>query len=84
MSVCCAFTLWGWHRTRFQDVVRPVITLVLAASLIFGMLYPQVRDRGGRRGTLKNSWRGLAAQKNQFWHAVQLRCAFLAARLAGP
>ncbi len=65
MSVCCAFTLWGWHRTRFQDVVRPVITLVLAASLIFGMLYPQYAIEVGE-GTLKNSWRGLAAQKNQF------------------
>ena len=34
MSVCCAFTVWGWHRTRFQDVVRPVITLLLVGSIV--------------------------------------------------
>jgi exopolysaccharide production protein ExoQ len=65
VSVCCAFTLWGWHRTRFQDVVRPVITLVLLASVVWGLLYPQYAIEVGE-GTLKNSWRGLAAQKNQF------------------
>lgn len=65
VCVCCAFTLWGWHRTRFQDVVRPIITGVLIASLIWGLLYPQYAIEVGE-GTLKNSWRGLAAQKNQF------------------
>jgi O-antigen ligase len=64
-SVCCAFTVWGWRRTRFQDVVRPVITLVLIGSIIWGLAYPQYAIEVGE-GTLKNSWRGLAAQKNQF------------------
>ena len=64
-SVCCAFTVWGWRRTRFQDVVRPVITLVLVGSIIWGLAYPQFAIEVGE-GTLKNSWRGLAAQKNQF------------------
>lgn len=64
-SVCCAFTVWGWRRTRFQDVVRPVITLVLVGSIIWGLAYPQYAIEVGE-GTLKNSWRGLAAQKNQF------------------
>lgn len=65
MSVCCAFTVWGWHRTRFQDVVRPVITLLLVGSIVWGLTYPQYAIEVGE-GTLKNAWRGLAAQKNQF------------------
>lgn len=63
--VCIAFTVLGWHRTRFQDVVRPMITTLLIASLIWGMMYPQYAIEVGE-GTLKNSWRGLTAQKNQF------------------
>lgn len=64
-NVCLAFTLLGWHRTRFQEVVRPVVTVMLIASLIFGILYPQDAIEVGE-GTLKNAWRGLTAQKNQF------------------
>jgi exopolysaccharide production protein ExoQ len=64
VTVCLAFTLMGWNRTRFQDVVRPVLTTLLIASIIFGILYPQYAIEVGE-GTLKNSWRGLTAQKNQ-------------------
>jgi O-antigen ligase len=65
VTVCLAFTLLAWNRTRFQDVVRPVLTALLIASIIFGLLYPQYAIEVGE-GTLKNSWRGLTAQKNQF------------------
>jgi exopolysaccharide production protein ExoQ len=65
VSVCFAFTLLGWNRTRFQDVLRPLVTALLIASVIFGILYPEYAIEVGE-GTLKNSWRGLTAQKNQF------------------
>jgi exopolysaccharide production protein ExoQ len=65
VSVCLAFTLLGWNRTRFQDVVRPVVTALLVASVIFGILHPEYAIEIGE-GTLKNSWRGLTDQKNQF------------------
>ena len=65
VMVCLAFTLLGWNRTRYQDTVRPVLTTLLVASIIFGILYPQYAIEIGE-GTLKNSWRGLTAQKNQF------------------
>ena len=65
VTVCLAFTLMGWNRTRFQDVIRPVLTTLLIASVLFGLLYPQYAIEVGE-GTLKNSWRGLTAQKNQF------------------
>ena len=64
-SAGLAFTLIGWNRTRFQDVLRPLLTALLVGSLIFGMFYPQYAIEIGE-GTLKNSWRGLASQKNQF------------------
>lgn len=65
VSVCFAFVVLGWDRTRFQDVLRPLVTTLLVASVIFGILYPQYAIEVGE-GTLKNSWRGLTSQKNQF------------------
>jgi exopolysaccharide production protein ExoQ len=62
---CFAFALVGWHQRRFQSVVRPVVTLLLIASLIFGVLHPELAIETGE-GSLKNAWRGLASQKNQF------------------
>jgi exopolysaccharide production protein ExoQ len=64
-AVCLAFTLLGWRRTRFQDVVRPVVTALLIASVIWTSFYPQYGIEVGT-GTLQNSWRGLTSQKNQF------------------
>jgi exopolysaccharide production protein ExoQ len=65
VMVCLAFTVVGWHRSRFQDVVRPIITILLVASVIWGLMYPDLAIEVGD-GTLKNSWRGLTSQKNQF------------------
>lgn len=65
VQVCLAFTLLGWHRTRFQDVLRPVITLLLIGSILWGLFYPEYAIEIGE-GTLKNSWHGLTSQKNQF------------------
>jgi len=65
VAVCLAFTSHGWTRTRFQDVVRPVITALIIASILWGLMYPQYGIEIGE-GTLKNSWRGLTSQKNQF------------------
>jgi exopolysaccharide production protein ExoQ len=63
---CCAFVLLGWHHRRFQNVVRPIVTILLVASLLFGILYPDLAIEAGDQGSLKNSWRGLANQKNAF------------------
>jgi exopolysaccharide production protein ExoQ len=63
---CFAFVLVGWHQRRFQNVVRPVVTLLLAASLVFGILHPELAIEAGEQGSLKDSWHGLASQKNQF------------------
>jgi O-antigen ligase len=65
VSVCLVFALLGWKRTRFQDVLRPLVTALLVGSIVFEILYPQYAIETGE-GTLKDSWRGLTAQKNQF------------------
>lgn len=65
IAVCYAFVLAGWHRSRFQDVLRPLFTLLLCGSLVFGILRPDLAIMKGE-GTLKNSWAGLFGQKNLF------------------
>jgi O-antigen ligase len=65
LGVCMAFCVAGWHPRRFQKVVRPVITFLLIGSIVFGLIAPDLAIMHGE-GTLKNAWRGLAAQKNPF------------------
>jgi exopolysaccharide production protein ExoQ len=65
VDVALAFTILGWSRTRFQDVLRPALTTLIVASFIWGLMYPQYAIEVGE-GTLLNSWRGLTSQKNQF------------------
>jgi O-antigen ligase len=63
-SVCIAFTLMGWHARRFQNVLRPVLTLVLLGSLIFGLMYPQLAIHQETSPELIGAWRGLTNHKN--------------------
>ncbi len=63
--VCIAFCVTGWHPTRFQNVVRPIITVLLLGSVIFGLSAPDLAIEHGE-GTLKDAWHGLLAQKNPF------------------
>ena len=36
------FVLWAWQRDRFQAAVRPILTALLCASLVFGMVAPSL------------------------------------------
>jgi exopolysaccharide production protein ExoQ len=65
VSVCVAFCVAGWHPRRFQNVLRPTITLLLVGSVVFGLMEPDLAIEHGE-GTLKNSWHGLTAHKNLF------------------
>lgn len=62
--VCFAFALGPWQPHRYQQVMRPILTTLLLASLVFGLLYPELAIEQGE-GTLKNAWHGLTSQKNQ-------------------
>jgi O-antigen ligase len=65
--VCFAFCLAGWHRKRIQNVLRPVFTVLLAGSLIYIVLEPNVAIDFDGAG-----YHGLAGQKNPFGEL----CAF--------
>ena len=65
VAVCLGFCVVGWSDRRFQEVVRPLATALLLASVVFGLIYPDLAIEIGE-GTLKDAWHGLTAQKNQF------------------
>ena len=62
-----AFCLVGWHRNRLQNVVRPVLTILLFGSLAYIVMEPKLAlDFDGA------GYHGLSAQKNPFGEL----CAF--------
>jgi O-antigen ligase len=59
-----AFAVVGWHERRFQNVVRPLLTLLMAGSLVFGLVSPELAIEQSDQVELIGAWRGLAMQKN--------------------
>jgi exopolysaccharide production protein ExoQ len=59
--VSIAFCLVGWYRERFQDIVRPLLTIVLAGSLIYIVMAPDLAIDFDKAG-----YHGLSSQKNPF------------------
>jgi O-antigen ligase len=65
--ICFAFCLVGWHRNRLQEVVLPVLTILLLGSLVYIVMEPkQALDFDGA------GYHGLSSQKNPFGEL----CAF--------
>ena len=64
LAAAASFCLVGWHERRFQNVVRPILTLLMAGSLIFGMLSPELAIEQSEQAELMGAWHGLAMQKN--------------------
>ena len=64
--VCAAACLIGWHPRRFQEVLRPILTILLVGSLIFGLVRPDLAISAPdlSLGETAYYWRGLANQKN--------------------
>jgi exopolysaccharide production protein ExoQ len=94
LAVSIGFVLMAWHALRFQNVMRPAITMVLAASLAFGIGWPELAIHQDTSDVLGGAWRGLANHKNGlgnlacigllFWfHAWLSRETGTAAALAG-
>jgi len=54
----------GWHPHRFQNLVRPVITLMLAGSIVFGLTNPELAIHDENSPELIGAWHGLASHKN--------------------
>ena len=63
-GVCLAFSVATWSPHRFQHVVRPVLALMLAGSIAFGIAFPELAIHQETSPELLRAWHGLAPQKN--------------------
>ena len=59
-----ALSLIAWQTTRFQSVLRPILTLMLGGSIIFGLVSPTLAIEQLAQAELVGAWHGLATQKN--------------------
>ncbi len=42
LFICLAVTVVGWNPSRLQEITRPVLTVLLIGSLIFGLYMPDL------------------------------------------
>jgi exopolysaccharide production protein ExoQ len=66
VAVCAAFCSSQWHPRKFQDSVRPVITLLLIGSVVFVMVNPTLAVQHDTGLLQHGAWHGLTSQKNPF------------------
>lgn len=59
-----AMVLVAWHPRRFQQVMRPIVTALLAGSLVFGLAFPHLAIHSESAAELAGAWRGLTNHKN--------------------
>lgn len=64
LLVAIGFVLVGWHERRFQNVLRPLLTLLLLGSIPFALLNPALGVHHEIESGVAGSWRGLANHKN--------------------
>jgi O-antigen ligase len=63
---CYAISLAGWSRQRFQQLALTPLMLILLASLVAGLLYPDRIAEVGTDLSQKNAWHGVTHGKNEF------------------
>jgi len=59
-----ALALLPWSTTRFQSVLRPILTIMLLGSIFFALTSPELALEHLQQAELIGAWRGLATQKN--------------------
>lgn len=62
---CLAVTLVGWNPSRLQQITRPIVTVLLIGSLIFGLYAPDLAITPPTPPDITGYWHGLTSQKNQ-------------------
>lgn len=62
--VASAFVLAAWHARRYQNTVRPILTIMLLGSILFGLAFPHLAIHQEQSHELVGAWRGLANHKN--------------------
>ena len=82
--LCLALALAGWHRQRIQQAALPPVMAILVLSLVTGVIDPQLVKEIGTDISLKDAWRGITYQKNQFGTTASIATIFCAHRLLAP
>jgi exopolysaccharide production protein ExoQ len=59
-----AVAVVAWNPRRYQQLVRPVLTIMLLGSIIFGMISPELAIHQETQAELLNAWHGLFETKN--------------------
>ncbi len=61
-----ALAVASWQPSRFQTVLRPVLTMLMLASIAFVISNPLLGIHQSEQPELAGAWHGLMAQKNAF------------------
>jgi exopolysaccharide production protein ExoQ len=75
IAVCIAFASAGWQPRRFENTLRWVISLLLAASAIFCYWNPELAIHHQESLELVNAWHGITTGKNVLGSLAG--CAFI-------
>lgn len=65
LAAFLAIATAAWHRRRFQDVLRPVMTFVVLMSIGLAIALPDVAIHHEPQPELNGAWRGICLSKNQ-------------------
>jgi len=68
--------LVGWHPRPFQNLVRPVLTLLLLGSILLAVLAPELGVHHETEGVLLGAWHGLANHKNSLGNLACIALIF--------
>jgi O-antigen ligase len=63
---CFAISLAGWQPQRFMQLALTPLMLILLASLVCGVLYPDQIAEIGTDISQRNAWHGITHGKNEF------------------
>ncbi|HEY0801469.1 MAG TPA: O-antigen ligase family protein, partial [Steroidobacteraceae bacterium] len=64
VMICMGATIVGWHAKRFQNLVRPIMTTVLLASILLVLIDPLDAIHHSDQAELKDAWHGITMGKN--------------------
>ena len=76
VSFAFSLVLVAWHPRRFQQVLRPVLAVMLLGSLVFGLAAPGLAIHDASDPGLAGAWRGLATHKNGLGSLASLGTIF--------
>jgi O-antigen ligase len=64
IAACMAFVVVGWHRNRFQETFRSILTAIVVGSVIFVLILPDWAIHSQNQPELLGAWHGLTMGKN--------------------